>query len=969
MQTSPAYTYTRKRMLPALLAVLLTVAFPLCAHGFQLEPMASVGISGGPIFSIAVSSDSNKSVYIGTGTGIYKSIQGEDIWTPSTEGLTSDYIYDIVVFPLTGTTLYCTADDGVFKSTDGGEKWASAGLDSQTYDLLINPVTKTWFAAGTTEGVFTSTDSGSAWTSDATGPDYVYSLVVDPDTPATLYAGSFGKGIFKSTDFGTSWSKLDSSPDNNYHLAINPDDTDVLYSGTTAGLYKSTNGGSSWSLTGTEFSTVSVYSVAVDTTSPAKLYVATDKGAFKSTNSGSAWTAINSGFGTEGSQGPFVREVAIDPADEKTLYAGTYSGNNYDVDMYKSTNSGTSWTQINRELSNTLVHSLAFDPADTSLAYAGTSTVGILKSTNGGLSWGEVNEGLLNTYVRSVAVNPDSSAVYAGTPSGLFVSSDAGEAWDEAGPSHNIYTIGVDPETTDNLYIGTNEGIFLSTDEGEAWVSLNNNLANPFVYGIVFDPEDDDTIYVATNGDGIFKSTTAGESWVAANDGLDSKNVISLVINPLNAEVLYAGTSGGGLYKTTDSGDNWESADLDNESSTVNDVVVKPDDPDIVYTATAGNGFYRSTDGGGTWDAGDTTLATRAVYDLAIDPDNTQRLLIALKGEILVRTFNTPPDVPSQPSPADGAINQQLTKTLSWTGGDPDVGDTLTYKVYFGTDTNPENNLAQTTTVTEYDPGTLQLSQTYYWKVAAVDGYNAETEGDTWHFTTIISNPPNKPSGPSPANGAEEQSWSLTLSWTGGDPDSDDTVSYDVYFGTLANPPLVKRSWLETSYTHTALLRPLNTYYWRIVARDNNGLETGGDVWSFATALIPPECVIETTLADEPAMLEQLRTLRDTVLVKTDTGKRLINSYYVLSPVLLRFARQNPVLTETLTDFYKKRIFPLVQRGLQNGDLETYQAPLESECNNLDTAFSSIQPALKHFLKKIKSSIGPMLKEHKNGKK
>jgi hypothetical protein len=96
---------------------------------------------------------------------------------------------------------------------------------------------------------------------------------------------------------------------------------------------------------------------------------------------------------------------------------------------------------------------------------------------------------------------------------------------------------------------------------------------------------------------------------------------------------------------------------------------------------------------------------------------------------------NNPPNVPSNPSPANGATGVGLTPTLSWTGGDPDVGDTVTYDVYFGTAASPplvSSNQAATT----YSPGTLSASTLYYWRIVARDNLGATTSGPTWSFTT-----------------------------------------------------------------------------------------------------------------------------------------------------------------------------------------------------------------------------------------
>ncbi|MEA2054153.1 MAG: M28 family peptidase [Candidatus Thermoplasmatota archaeon] len=220
-----------------------------------------------------------------------------------------------------------------------------------------------------------------------------------------------------------------------------------------------------------------------------------------------------------------------------------------------------------------------------------------------------------------------------------------------------------------------------------------------------------------------------------------------------------------------------------------------------------------------------------------------------------------PPNVPSNPSPANGATGIGINTDISWTGGDPDPGDTVTYDVYFGTDSTPDStelvSSGQTTTV--YDPGTLSYSTTYYWQIVAKDNWGEVSGGEIWHFTTegTPNSPPYTPSNPSPADGAtvpindgsSQQQASTTaselaalspvntlkLSWTGGDPDGD-VVYYDVYFEANDNTPDVKiASDITSTSCYISNLQAGTTYYWKVVATDEHGATTYGQVWHFYT--------------------------------------------------------------------------------------------------------------------------------------
>ncbi|MCX5902538.1 MAG: DNRLRE domain-containing protein [Proteobacteria bacterium] len=99
---------------------------------------------------------------------------------------------------------------------------------------------------------------------------------------------------------------------------------------------------------------------------------------------------------------------------------------------------------------------------------------------------------------------------------------------------------------------------------------------------------------------------------------------------------------------------------------------------------------------------------------------------------------NTPPDAPSNPAPGNNDTGVLLTPTLSWSGGDPDPDNTVTYDVYFGLK-GALTLVSSGQVAVTYLPGALQLAATYEWKVVARDNYGAETSGPLWSFSTIKS--------------------------------------------------------------------------------------------------------------------------------------------------------------------------------------------------------------------------------------
>lgn len=179
------------------------------------------------------------------------------------------------------------------------------------------------------------------------------------------YTGSlYVMAASKTTDAGVTWIRYSLSPGTGcaYCVAVDPSNSNIIYAGgyeSSAGaVYKTTNTGSSWSkLTATGLSGY-VYDLAIDPLSTNMLYAGTSNGVYKSNNAGINWSST-------GFSGGRTNALIIDPADNNTIYAGTYNNG-----VYCSTNSGGSWTQMNDGLDELTINRLGINPGV--YLYAGT---------------------------------------------------------------------------------------------------------------------------------------------------------------------------------------------------------------------------------------------------------------------------------------------------------------------------------------------------------------------------------------------------------------------------------------------------------------------------------------------------------------------------------------------------------------------------------------------------------------------
>ncbi len=491
--------------------------------------------------------------------------------------------------------------------------------------------------------VFRSTDSGTHWALANAGLPPVGRVLLDPRTPSRLYATANDVGeskVFRTVDGGGSWTAIWATALRLSTLAIDPRTPATLYVGTSAGVFKSTDAGTTWAAASAGIDRPDVHALAVDPVTPSTLYASSFSWGgypyncfYKSVDSGRSWVGGPYGFGTNTA----MTALVVDPKTPSTLYA-VLTGYQYDDEggVAKSIDSGATWTRMDQGLLGyESVQQLVINPLRPSILYSVTLD-GIFKSSDSAASWAAANSGLDPAYLPgALALDPARpSRLYGGGRAGaLFRSTDAAATWTAlaARPAAlPVSALLVDPAAAGTVLAGTPEGIYRSTDSGLTWSAANTGLPDARdIRTLAADPVVPSTLYAGAglySGGGVFKSIDSGTNWTAASSGLPATDVIDcLAIDPATPSTIYAG--GWWVFKSIDAGTTWASRYLGDR---VWALAIDPATPSTLYAGTSYMGVFKSTDSGDTWIAASAGLPEYAyVPALAIDPASPTTLFAA----------------------------------------------------------------------------------------------------------------------------------------------------------------------------------------------------------------------------------------------------------------------------------------------------------------------------------------------------
>lgn len=374
-------------------------------------------------------------------------------------------------------------------------------------------------------------------------------VAIAPSNEDIIYTTSYSIPtlVYRSDNGSASWSEQGSISGYVHCLTVDPVDPDIAYAGGSMCVYKTTDGGATWNSYSVSNGFIS--GLVIHPGSPATVCAAgqTLSGSynvmafFKSTNGGVDWSTLPLHTTYNGS----AYCVAVDNSNPNNIYVGgSYYNAGYFPKIYKSTNSGTSFTDASSGISSSCmyIYSLVVHPTNSSIAYAGSYYGDIYRTTDSGGSWSCVNSG--NFVSRIVTSLAEPNTAYAGTDTIIYKTTNAGATWFQSGTGYGGH------------------------------YKYSRDLAASQTQGSV--------VYTADNI-GIFKTTNSGTNWFDSNYGMTMASITNFALAPSSPSVIYTEFEGVGVFKTTDSGNDWSLLPTPLECGTICEFAVHNSNPDIVY--------------------------------------------------------------------------------------------------------------------------------------------------------------------------------------------------------------------------------------------------------------------------------------------------------------------------------------------------------------------------------------------------
>jgi len=574
------------------------------------------------------------------------------------------------------------ASGGIFKTENGGQDWAPI-FDGQQMlsigDMEISKNDNNIIYVGTGEvnagggslvydgdGIHKSTDGGLTWESKGL-PNIgsVGKIVIDPNNDNTVFVAAMGplfknssnRGVYKTTDGGDSWEKILFISDSTgvVDMAIHPIDGNIVYAaswerirrperrqygGITSGLYKTTDGGATWTelTNGLPLLASQKGRIGFDISqsNPNVLYAryadseGNIQGVYKTVNGGNSWTAINSSQLADVGFHWWFGGIYVDPMDENTLY-------NVDFQVHKSTNGGNSWNEVFTS-AHVDQHALAFQPNVPGKILLGNDG-GLYYSNNYGASTTKDLKLPITQFNRIYVDAQNVNKIYAGAQDNSTGRTQTGglSDWNIIYGGDGFQPL-VDPTNTNVIYAlyqygalgkSVNNGITFSGALNGIPFGDRKNWDTP----IIFDPNDSQTLYYGANR--LYKTTNAAGFWNAISPdltngphtgNLTSGTITSISPSKFDAQVVLVGTDDGKVSITQDGGTNWRDISNGIPNRWITKVLISNLNSTTLYLTLSGYRFgesvghvYKSIDMGNSWMDISSTLPDIPVNDIEQD--------------------------------------------------------------------------------------------------------------------------------------------------------------------------------------------------------------------------------------------------------------------------------------------------------------------------------------------------------------
>ncbi len=646
-----------------------------------LSGLATNGLprKAGRINFITYKPGSPNTYWIGAAAGgLWKTTDNGTTWNTTNGSLSVIGCTDLAIDPTNGNIMYLATGDGygsfrdpssigVLKSTDGGATWNTTGLTfavsakTEMRKIIINPVNPLTVMCATTLGIYRNTNGGTgAWT-NVMGLN-TFDIEFKPNSKDTIYAG--GLSFRRSVDGGVTWTQISNgiptSGSTRMEVATTPANPNLVYvlsstlgSAGLQGVYRSTNGGTSFTLMANTpdivasdcFITSTVgqgwYDLALDA-SPlnANELVAGGLGVWRSTDGGATWANIGCAYNWNSS----VPYIHTDHQELEYTAAGIlYSVNDGGIYQY----TGSAWTDVSAPMDIAQIYKIGLSSLSANLWLTGHQDNGSNIFNNG-------------VYSASLAADGADCFIDRTNDQNMFASISQGQfnKSTNGGANWNACTNGLtaggwispwkqDPSVASTLYAGRGQ-MFRSVNYANSWSqtpgTMNGVVSNEFVTEFAIAPSNNQYIYAIHGQTGVFTTTNAGTTWTLNNSGLPiaSARGSFVTVDPVNPQVAwitFSGYSAGNkVFKTINGGTTWQNISYNLPNLPANCSVYEMGNINGRIYVGMEVGVYYIDNSSVTWTLYNTSLPNTPVLDLEISPAAPTKLRAATYGRGVYQT-------------------------------------------------------------------------------------------------------------------------------------------------------------------------------------------------------------------------------------------------------------------------------------------------------------------------------------------